>query len=146
MNFIDNSIVLQCHKNKKLCMCVSVCPCVCLCTCVYVHACVCVWCVFVCVAYVCVWCLCGVCGVVCVSQVLKGTWGPSVLDLIIYKGECSSYRQCLHFTSCSGNKADTIVGLRLSKDKYRNKNKTDLLHLIHIETKLLEETVTIGIK
>lgn len=46
----------------------------------------------------------------------------------------------------SFQKVDTIVGLRLSKDNYRDKNETDLLHLIHIKTKLLEETVTIGIQ
>lgn len=45
----------------------------------------------------------------------------------------------------SFQKVDTIVGLRLSKDNYRDKNKADLLHLIHIE-KTLEEAVTIGIK
>lgn len=33
----------------------------------------------------------------------------------------------------SFQKVDTIVGLRLSKDNYRDKTKTDLLHLIHIE-------------
>lgn len=46
----------------------------------------------------------------------------------------------------SFQKVDTIVGLRLSKDNYRDKNETDLLRLIHIKTKLLEETVTIGIQ
>lgn len=45
----------------------------------------------------------------------------------------------------SFQKVDTIVSLRLSKDNYRDKNKADLLHLIHIK-KTLEEAVTIGIK
>lgn len=63
MNFIDNNIVLQCHKNKKLCMCVSVSVCVSLC--VYIHECV----VCVCV------CLCGSNGG---SVITRGalSWNP----------------------------------------------------------------------
>lgn len=37
--FLDNSIVLRCHKNKKLCVCV--CLRVCLCACVYMYVCLC---------------------------------------------------------------------------------------------------------